>query len=170
MSDVGMTVILEEGHELRDDALLDIPRDARLLIAAALAAGWKTKCIRTVAALPSMGAVTAITVRCARHDERVWGSWWNGSFDSGQYVRAGQKIERLGVQRMKAQSSGPLPLTDLPVPKLKEMLRERGIKIPASVKVKVGLIQLLLNAGVTSGSADPPRRSVLDAVEGLLTT
>jgi hypothetical protein len=169
MSDIGRTVILEEGHELRDDALLDIPSDARRLIAAALATGWRTKCIRTVAAVPNKGVVTAITVRCARHDERVWASWWNGSFDSGQYVRAGQQIERLGADRMKTRSSGRVPLDSLLVPQLREMAKTHGIKLKAGSK-KIDIIAALMLAGVMSAVADAPRRGVLDAVEGLLTT
>jgi hypothetical protein len=161
-----ITVILEEGHELNGDALEQAPTAARRLLSAAQATGWRTRCIRTVAAVPTRGLVVCITVRCARHDERVWSSWWNGRFDSAQYVRAGLAIERLGADRLpETLIGGQVPIASLTVPKLRELAKTAQLKIPVKA-IKIDIARLLVEAGVTVGEAATPRRGVLDAVEG----
>ena len=91
-------VVLEGGHDVEaDDGV--VPDSARRVAAAASAAGWAVRIVASVAADPTSGIVTVVTVRARRHDERLWAAWNRGGFDVGWYVGPGG-LERLGGQRL----------------------------------------------------------------------
>ncbi len=95
-------VVLEPGREI-DSESVGCPAAAGRTAAAALAAGWATRIVRSVAAVPRTGILEVITVRGARHDERFWAGWWNGKFECAQYWGPTAGIEVLGWRTVKAR-------------------------------------------------------------------
>ncbi len=87
------TVVLDKAREL-DCGLSDNEQESDSRIASslrtaaglALSVGWATRVVGSVAAVPGKGVVDCVTLRCRRHDERLWAAWWNGSYDCGWYV------------------------------------------------------------------------------------
>lgn len=107
-SDVGKPVVLTPGEEI--DAGSDrVPSSARRAAAGAIAAGWSTRMVASLAAVPTSGLVTVVTVRCRRHDERLWAAWRNGGFDVAWYVGP-SGLERLGWARMGGNRKTPLKM------------------------------------------------------------
>jgi hypothetical protein len=100
-------IVLEPGHEIDSSAdhLPSIASGARRVEVAALAAGWSARVVASLAAIPRTGLLAVVTVRCARHDERLWAAWWSGSFDCAQYLgpASGGRVERLGWRTVKAR-------------------------------------------------------------------
>lgn len=71
----------------------------RRVVGAALAAGWSVRVTRALAAVPRSGLLESFAVRAGRHgDERLWATWWNGSFNAAQYWRSGCNVEVLGFR------------------------------------------------------------------------
>ena len=133
---------------------------------AALAAGWSARIVASLAAVPRTGLLAVVTVRARRHDERLWAAWWNGSFDTGQYLRAGGQVEKLGAERM---SLAPLAVTQveaMTVSQIKTLAAERGIKIPSKY-AKAAVIEYVKMQGLAASMPPPRVRGVLDAIEGL---
>jgi hypothetical protein len=147
----------------------EMPNAPHRVALAALAAGWSGRGVRAVAAVPGKGVVESWSVRAARHDERVWASWWNGAFDAGQYYRrgAGEAMEVLAGDRMGQWNPGAvLAVESMTVPQIKTLAAERGIKIPSKY-AKAAVIEHVKALGLASAAVPKPRRGVLDAIEGL---
>lgn len=88
-------VVLVEQHEPGPE--ISLPKNYRAALSLAQSTGWRAWGRRSVVAHPSRGVITVITLRCARHDERLWAAWHNGSFDSADYACAGMdSLEHLG--------------------------------------------------------------------------
>lgn len=160
-------VVLERAHQIEPDDPR-VPTAARVLCAAALSLGWAARVLLSVAADPARGLLVCVTVRCARHDERLIAAWLNGRFDSGQYLRSGAALESLAADRAKAAlfAGGAMAIEGFTAARLRELARERGVKIPSTAK-KAEIIERLRAVGVSSGAIVPPRRGLLDAIEGL---
>lgn len=149
------------------DVLGDVPVVAcGRALTAALAAGWDARVTRAVAAVPRTGLLTTYALRARRHDERLWACWWNGAFEAAQYFRAGSQVEALGGQRMAAMVSAAVPVEGMSLAQIKSLAAERGIKIPSKFK-KDQVVAHVRAAGLVFAPAPPPRRGVLDALEGL---
>lgn len=73
---------------------------ARRVVGAARGAGWSVRVTRALAAVPRSGLVESWAVRCRRGggDERLWATWWGGSFSAAQYWRVGVNVEILGFR------------------------------------------------------------------------
>jgi hypothetical protein len=71
----------------------------------ALSTGWAVRLTRALAAVPRTGLLTTYALRARRHDERLWVSWWNGSFNAAQYLGPGGGIESLGFRTTKTRRS-----------------------------------------------------------------
>jgi hypothetical protein len=93
-----MPVVLTPGHEIDVDDEA-VPRSARAVAKAGIAAGWAVRVVASVAADPGRGILSIVTVRARRHDERLWAAWNRGGFDTAWYVGPGG-LERLGGQRL----------------------------------------------------------------------
>jgi hypothetical protein len=163
---VAVPVVFTPGHEMAPDSD-GLPRDAHRWVNLALACGWSARLVGSTAADPMKGIVMAITLRAARHDERVFSAWHNGAFDVAWYVtRAG--LERLGARRL---SQGTLvasaPIESLPVKALLPMIKERGISIPTKDRNRDRIVAELLIRGVTHAVPPDPVRGVADALEGI---
>lgn len=104
-SDVGKPVVLETWEADEDD----LPTSAQRLVSRSQAAGWSTRMVASLAAVPASGLVTVVTVRCRRHDERCWTAWHNGRFDVAWYVGPGG-LERLGWARLGGARKTPLKM------------------------------------------------------------
>jgi len=88
-------VVLEAAHEVESDSC---PVSAcRRVYVAALGAGWAARITRALAAVPRTGLLETYAVRAARHDERLWACWWNGSFNAAQYWSPGGQVEILAA-------------------------------------------------------------------------
>jgi hypothetical protein len=98
LSHVAMPVVLTPGHEIEVDDEA-VPRSARAVAKAGIAAGWAVRVVASSAAVASVGVVSTVTVRARRHDERLWAAWNRDGFDTAWYVGPGG-LERLGGQRL----------------------------------------------------------------------
>jgi len=78
---------------------------ARRALNVALSTGWAVRLTRALAAVPRTGLLTTYALRARRHDERLWVSWWNGSFNAAQYIGPGGGIESLGFRTTKVRRS-----------------------------------------------------------------
>lgn len=97
-SDVGKPVVLETREADEDD----LPTSAQRFAARAAATGWATRMVASLAAVPTSGLVSVVTVRARRHDERLWAAWRNGSFDAAWYSGP-TGLERLGMVKSKVR-------------------------------------------------------------------
>lgn len=90
-------VVLESAHEVETESC---PVAAvRRVVGAARGAGWTVRVTRALAAVPRSGLVESWAVRAGRHgDERLWVTWWGGSFNAAQYWRVGCNVEILGFR------------------------------------------------------------------------
>lgn len=93
---VAAPVVLTPGREIEVESA---PASARRVVSAALACGWATRLVRSVAADPGRGIVEVVTVRARRHDERLWAAWRNGAFDVSWYIGP-SGLERVGWARL----------------------------------------------------------------------
>lgn len=85
----------------------DLPTTAQRVVSRAQAAGWTTRTVASIAAVPTIGLVNVVTVRCRRHDERLWAAWRNGGFDVAWYSGP-SGLEKLGWARLGGTRKTPL--------------------------------------------------------------
>jgi hypothetical protein len=79
------------------------------VVAVARACGWWAKRMEASGVDPIKGAIDTVTVRCGRHNERVWASWWNGQFHGGWYWTSERPgFEPLGWARVGGKRVKPL--------------------------------------------------------------
>jgi hypothetical protein len=160
-------VVFEAGHEL-DSGSDDLPRDARRWASLAQACGWAARLVGSSAADPGKGVVEVITLRAARHDERVWAAWWRGAFDVAWYL-APAGLEKLGARRVMVHDprASSVPIESLGVKALLVLIKERGIVIPTKDRGRDRIVAELLVRGVTHATPPAPTRGVADALEGI---
>lgn len=163
-------VVLVGATEVESDSC---PVDSvRTAVAAARGTGWAVRVTLArafeVSARGKGGVVESYAVRCARHDERLWAAWWNGAFECGQYFRRGGTggVELLGGSRMGAWAPGAVSVDAMTVVQIRALAVERGIKIPSKY-AKAAIVEHVKALGLVAADAPPPRRGVLDALEGL---
>src|SRR5512147_146224 len=99
-----VTPVVLESWEADED---DLPTTAQRVVSRAQAAGWTTRMVASIAAVPSIGLVNVVTVRARRHDERLWTAWRNGGFDVAWYSGP-SGLERLGWARLGGARKTPL--------------------------------------------------------------
>lgn len=162
-------VVLVPAVEVESDSC---PVDAvRAAVGAACGAGWAVRVTFArafeVSARGKGAVVESFAVRCARHDERLWAAWWSGAFECGQYYRRGAGgVEMLGGTRMAAWTPAAVSVDMMTVPQIKELAAEVGIRIPSKYN-KAQIVEHVKTLGLSAAPAPPPRRGVLDALEGL---
>jgi len=153
-------------ERVSDSRLDDLPTNAAAVLRTARAHGWQASAYRSIAIVAAKGLVRVATIRASRHDERLWCGWWHGDFQHGWYFSAVSSIEALGWARLPDVMPGPAPVQQLTVKVLGALIRERGGKIRAGAR-RDDLVEMARELGITSAPVPPPRRGVLDAIEGI---
>ncbi len=85
--------VLLEAQRVEDQGQIASVRRA---YSAAIGAGWSARIVRSLAVDPRKGLIEAVTIRCSRHDERLWAAWHNGRFVCAWYWSSDAPLERLG--------------------------------------------------------------------------